>query len=193
MDWHPRPLAPLTRLPAGGAWHLDAMRGPPLTPATASTPDIAPGPAQRAAVLPPRAEVYALATACWVHVGGEPPGDLEVAGTRARHSRHDGVRHRTIRHRPSEVVTIAGRHLTTPLATACDLARYAGAAVTVREGRVAEVTERLRALLANGLSCDQLESALLQAGCSRGRLQCALQAVRSLSAEGPARRPDGPR
>ncbi|PFG19616.1 hypothetical protein [Serinibacter salmoneus] len=179
MDWHPRPLMPVLTVPETGTWRLDHLSGQPLTPSARSAADLDGGLVQRAEVLPVRSEVYALCTAGWLHLGGEVPDPLEVAAPRARRSRHDGVRHRVISHHPGEVLTVAGRRLTTPLTTVCDLVRYAG-----REGSLDLSPQRVaglvQSLVAGGVDPAEVERRLLTDGPMRGRRLRASHTLREI-------------
>lgn len=70
--------------------------------------------------------VVCLRAAAWIHLGGEVPPVLEIAVPRALRARFGGVRYRCVPVAERDVVVLGGVRVTTPLATACDLALVLG-------------------------------------------------------------------
>lgn len=111
-----------------GPLRLDGLLGSEL-PGVIAAGDVPVGPLERARSLagrvPPRAVVM-LASAAWIHRGGPAPECLELAVPTPSRRRFGGVRTHCVRHRVEDIVQIGPLRVTSPLATAADLARYAG-------------------------------------------------------------------
>lgn len=169
--WLTRPLTPVRTL-ADGRESRELRRVGLLAPAgpgTFAPPDLPDGPAERAAGLRrlmPGDGTVVLATAAWVHLGGPPPGVVDIAVPEPRLSRRRDVRLRITRHRPDGIAVLRGVRVTTRLQTAADLARAAGGAED--DGTAVAV---LAALLAAGVDRADVRTLLLtEPRRQRGRL-----------------------
>lgn len=122
--------------------------------------DVPLDPTHRARQLHPAVPAHAvviLAAAAWVHLGGMPPRRIDVARATPVRDRFRATRCHTLDYGPAEVLELAGLAVTTPVATAADLARFLSTSSTSAERHTTEPSETergdaLRALLATLVS-----------------------------------------
>lgn len=111
-----------------------------------------------------------LLAAAWIRTGGPPPRRLDVTVPRPVRARFGPVRYRTVVLRDRDVVVVGGVRVTSPLTTACDLARDAvEQGDSARGPDPAEHAEALRRLVAAGVELDAVRARLMTANRSRAR------------------------
>lgn len=125
--WHPRPVTAVRTLPSGPleGWRCDGLLGDRL-PGDVVARDVPVGPGDRARALRervPRTGVVILETAAWIHLGIGWPDRVAVAFASPVRNRFNGIEPHCLSHQRSDVLRLGGIALTTPVATAADLAR----------------------------------------------------------------------
>lgn len=193
--WTAHAVVPVRTLPPAlvASWSADALVGAALA-AGHLAPDVPATPARRLgslAPLPPGG-VVALVAAAWVHDGGEPPREIEIAFRRPRRSRHDGIRPRCITHPEHEVWAFGSDRVTSPRQTAADLARVVGQAEDIwlrthgapeRLAWIAPVRAHERALVAllRRHTSAEVAAAAVRAQPGRARQHAALRTLARLA------------
>jgi hypothetical protein len=114
-----------------------------------------------------------LLGAAWIHTGGPPPRRLDVTVPRAVRARFGPVRYRCVDLRERDVVVVGGVRVTSPLTTACDLARDAVAGEVdsdrADDGDRAAHAAALARLVAAGVEVEAVRARLMTSNRSRGR------------------------
>lgn len=174
--WHGRVTPDVALTPAGRARDAVLACGVPTLLHTARAGQ---GPAQPPS--PADGGTVCLLAAAWIHTGGRPPSRLDVTVPRPVRARFGPVRYRNVVLSDRDVVVVGGVRVTSPLTTACDLARDAVEQDVALDGdpepdgstdpgRGATAhAEAIGRLLAAGVDADAVRARLVAAHRSRAR------------------------
>ena len=172
--WRARVAADVVLTPADRARDAVLACGvPTLLPTACGGGRAAPPPS------PADGGTVCLLAAAWIYTGGQPPSRLDVTVPRPVRARFGPVRYRNVVLRERDVVVLGGVRVTSPLTTACDLARdavqqdlalHADTDPDTHPGRgPSSHAEAIERLLAAGVDVDAVRARLVAAHRSRAR------------------------